>query len=54
MEVFRKGRVMTQFQYDVQDTYFETLRSDPSAQAMRDFISRTWGEAFLAEILAPL
>lgn len=51
MEVFRRGRTMTEFQWDRQDAYYETLRTDPEAEAIRQFVRRTYGDAFARELL---
>jgi hypothetical protein len=54
MDVFRKGRVMSQFTWDTQDTYFETLRSGAAGADIRAFMAQTWGQAFVDDLLAPL
>jgi hypothetical protein len=54
MQAFRAGHALQPFQFSEQETYFDTLRTAPSAQPIRDFIVQTYGQAFEAELLAPL
>jgi hypothetical protein len=43
MARFGQGRTMSQFEWDKQDAYATTMRTDATAEAMRAFARTTWG-----------
>ena len=51
MKLFDEGRVMTQFTWDRQDAYAAALRTNPDAEALRQFARDTWGPAWTQAIL---
>ena len=51
MEVFQAGRDMEEFRWERQETYLNTLQTSPDAEALREFVRRTYGASFAAETL---
>lgn len=51
MQLFRKGAGMNDFKYDVQDRYYESLKSSADAEAMRAFIKRVYGQQYYDEVI---
>ena len=51
MELFRECRLMPDFEWDQQDTYYENMRTSPDAQEWRDYLVRQYGQDFLNEVL---
>jgi hypothetical protein len=47
MKVFFEGRKMTDFADQEQDDYYRNFRDGTEASAMRDFLNRTYGEAWV-------
>jgi hypothetical protein len=54
MNIFRECRVLPEFLFQGQDDLFNSLASGTDTAGMRDFLTRTFGDAFVQEILAPL
>jgi hypothetical protein len=52
LELHRRFAALTDFRSQTSDRLYNELRTGASASAMRDFIRRTWGQAFLNEVLA--
>jgi hypothetical protein len=51
MELYRECAVMEPFLWDVQDIYYEDMRTAPEAEAWRDYLRRQYGQDFLNEVL---
>ncbi len=47
MQVFHEGRKLRDFADAEQDRYYQTFRDSPETAAMRDFLNRTYGEAWV-------
>lgn len=50
LAIYRKGSAMDEFAYDVQDAYYEAIRTAPDAEDLRAFTRRVYGDAFMAEV----
>ncbi len=51
MALYQMGSVMTQFTYDVQDQYAAALRTNPDAEALRQFARDTWTPTWTQSVL---
>ena len=51
MDIFRKGRQYDFFAWDRQDAYYERFKTDASAEPVRDFCRRHFGEAWVQEVI---
>ena len=51
MELFREGAQMKDFKWNKQDQYYQSLKTSPDAQGMRDFCKRIFGANWTQSIL---
>jgi hypothetical protein len=51
MDIFALGRAMPAFEYDVQDTYLQELRTSSQAAEMREWVKETYGAEWAMEVL---
>lgn len=51
MDLFFKGRVMSDFAWATQDAYYEKFKSSPEAAGMRAFVKGLYGEEWVKAVL---
>jgi hypothetical protein len=51
MDTYRAGKDLPDFQWDDQEAFHDTLRTDPGAAAMRDFARQTFGTTWADSVL---